>query len=488
MKLKVTFLLVAIYLILNSTSSFALQISSIDFDPAGSDTNKEWFEVCNDGTDILSFADSLYKAITPSSSGFSSHDINKDSSADLMSSECAAIVDDIATFKTYRPDYTNKIFDSSFSLINSGGFVGIAQDKNILVCKSYGSGVCPTNTNTGGGTNSTSSTSTNSTTTNKSQPELVYIYIPMNNQMKYGDIKLLLPEERIVPALADTEYLVKAVDSSNKVISDLDFNWSFGDGGEKYGKTVSYHYVYPGDYTLVVSADGFTSGAQAFMKVKVVSPKIEILGVGGMNGENIIDISNHTGYDIFLSQFYLVVDGKEYILPKNLLIAKDKTVHISGEAVGFKKPTLEVSLLYPNKKVLNTYFIPDLTQNLDTTSLLNLSSTSAQIKNTISSNLLLVQTSTSSSSTNTNISINQISTSKPKKRNIFIADSAPALDTKTKDKETISVYSVRRLILDKDLEKIKDFNLNSSIKNSIKPSQITGKDVNIINWLKNLIY
>jgi hypothetical protein len=213
------------------------------------------------------------------------------------------------------------------------------------------------NNSTSTNSTSTNATSTNSTTTNTVITNTVYVYVPSNNQNKYGDIQVLLPEERVVPAGADVEYVVKVLDSQKNILNGLDFNWSFGDGGEKFDSKTSYHYTYPGEYTLIASADGYMGGAQAKMKVTVVTPDIKIIKVGSGGKENYIDLQNNTDYDLFLSNFYLNIDNTFYKLPKNFVIDKKKTVHVSGEALGFKLPAIHISLNYPDKNLLLDYSI-----------------------------------------------------------------------------------------------------------------------------------
>ncbi len=370
------FIFLSLYFILGLQESLGLNITDIIYNPDGTDTGKEWFRVCNDGSDINNFTN--YKAITTPISGsnlaYSSHSIT---GVDVfLSNTCAAITQNNTLF-TNNINSSDLIFDSSWSdLNNTGGFVGILLEDNMVTCKSYGTGVCPTTSNS----TTTNSTSTNATTTtsttssssnvsNNVSSNIIYVYV--NNQNKYGDINVLLPEEKIVPAGADVDYTVKAIDSNKSVIANLNFDWSFGDGGEKFGKDVSYHYVYPGEYTLIVSADGYTSGGQAKMKVLVIKPDILIVKVGTNKEENFIDLKNNTGYDLFLSNFYIKVDNQFYKLPKNFIIAKDKTVHVSGEALGFKLPAYNVSLHYPNKSLLIEY-INFIDLDFSTTSIISI--------------------------------------------------------------------------------------------------------------------
>lgn len=473
------FLVLFINLSILSKSS-ALTINFIDYDPPGGDTDKEWFELCNDGPLISNFANGNYKAITQGSSSYSSHDIKPEyssGSVDLPADTCAAIVDDVVGFKNYKPDYINPIFDSSFTLTNTGGYVGIVEDKNILICKSYGTGACPNDSNSDAtSTNSTSTNSTTSSTTNTSNnTSIIYVYVPTNNQNKYGDIQVLLPSEKVVPALADVDYTVKAVDSQRNVINGLDFDWSFGDGGEKFGKDVSYHYVYPGQYTLIATADGYTSGGQARMNVEVVTPDIFISKVGTSKIQNYIDLENKTNYDLFLSNFYLNVDSVFYKLPKNLIIAKNKTIHLSGEALGFTLPARFVSLHYPNKSLLTSYsYIYTATTS---TSSIILSTTTEKIiteeptesKNLVTENNIVNKLTQSHASTEEKINkfnSSNVSDILNLKRLILSNDSA---NYENKSKNTSFTYN-------------KEENINSQAQES------KNVDTGIINWIKNLIY
>lgn len=319
----------------------------------------------------------------------------------------------------------------------------------------------------------------------------------MNNQMKYGDIQVHLPSERIVSALADVDYTVKVTDSQNKIISDLDFNWSFGDGGEKNGKNVSYHYTYPGEYTLLATADGFTSGGQARMNVKVVRPDISISKVGIEGKENFIEIKNNTEYDLFLSNFFLKIDGAFYRLPKNLLIAKNKSLNLSGEALGFKLPASEVSLLYPNKEILVSYK-EELNlekENINNTNNLNvdkakvLDSSKIQDNDFITQNIPSVKKLTKGFVKTFKADMN--------KENIILNDNFDLKDIK--DKSVNKELILKRLVfaeskyISKSKENLSKNNLENKINIEIDKKDIQNKkndsvDIGIIKWIKNLLY
>ncbi len=379
------------------------------------------------------------------------------------------------------------VFSSSFSLVIGEVLSYDNIEYTINGVDSIDSTSCSTNiidNSTSG--SSTSSTSTSGATNTK---EIIkYIYIPLNNQNIYGDIKVLLPEDKVVPALADTDYTVKVIDSEKKSISGLDFHWSFGDGGEKFGKDVSYHYTYPGEYILIATADGYTSGGQGRMNIKVIKPDLSFSKIGIGGDENYIDLENKTEYDLFLSNFYLKIDGSLYKLPKNLLIPKKKIIHLSGEAIGFKLPANDISLLYPNKNAL-IYYIKEVNNLInDATNTNLLSATISTNTNTDLDNINII---------NNNIVDNLITNKLPDRViNRVINNKTIIKNEEIKEKEIktlsnnnqeINLKTIKRLVL-KDNINEKNITKAKIVKNELVKNNNENVDIGIINWFKNLLY
>ncbi|MBP9766124.1 MAG: hypothetical protein KBD12_02795 [Candidatus Pacebacteria bacterium] len=450
---------------------FALQIKNVNY--SASNNNDRWIEVFNDGSDILDFTISDYKILD-------SKDTTKHGISILQGD--ATFPANTSIFispSTSTPDGANKIFKSSYSIDKTNGYISIinSDNSNTYFCFNYGNVSCPGSTLIDNST-STNSTSTNATSTNvdsDSDTKIIYVYIPTNNQNKYGDISLLLPVEKTVPAGGDSEFSIKALDQNKKAISGLDFEWSFGDGGGKFGQKVSHYYVYPGEYTLVVSADGYTVGGEAKMNVKVVAPDISISKVGMGGKENFIDLTNNTDYDLVLSNFYIDLDNTFYKLPKNFTLAKRKTVHISGEALGFNLPAKNISLNYPNKFSLTTY---SLNSNLVfTTSILD----SLNLDNAIKNEKINID------------KVNLITEkddldSKEENKRINQNDSISQISINSKEiklsntKEANESIMLKRLIISNENNKY----LNENKKENLNKDKTV--DTGIADWLKSLIY
>ncbi len=475
-------------LVFNIKNVFALQIKNIHVGTKVSDPY--WIEVLNDTGVIDDLSDYGILSYKPGlSKPETNHRISKRNESDDLSVKDNTIF--YISNSKIEPSISEKVFYSAFSVAANGGTISITDkyDK-VITCISYKNANC---SNKNSGNENTNSSSTNSTTTassTNSENEIIkYVYIPLNNQSIYGDIKVLLPEEKIVPALAEVKYTLKAIDSNKNVVSPLDFHWSFGDGGEKFGKDVSYTYVYPGDYILIATADGYTSGGQARMNVKVIKPDLKIIRVGGGEKDNMIDIQNNTDYDLFLSGFRLLVDNKKYILPNNFLIAKNKTIHISGEAIGFKLPAFNVSLLYPNENLLTSYvkeinFATD-TSIIATNTLNILDISSVSIINISDSNVINSIPETSFK--------NKMSTNFNKKLVQSVENSSENTEkfSTVNNIENKDFIIIKKLVLESDVKTTKNLKALSKIaleNDKVLENNNKNVDTGIIDWLKSLIY
>lgn len=450
------------FLYLNIENIFALQIKNLHI---GNSSSDRWIEVYNDGDDIMDFTTTNYKIIDNNSDTKRSI-IEMSNTKSFLKNSTAFIYKTLSPSSKISetlPGEASLLFRSSFVLDADNGYISLinSDNTNTYACFAYGNVSCPQSgsVDNSTSTNSTSTNSGNSTSTTN----IVYVYIPTNNQNKYGDISVLLPEEKIIPAGADVDFNVKAVDKDKKAIFGLDFAWSFGDGGEKFGQKVSHHYTYPGEYTLVASADGYTVGGEARMNVLVITPDISILKVGKDLKENFIDLKNNTEYDLVLSDFYLNIDNIFYKLPKNFTILKGKTVHVSGEAVGFKLPATKISLNYPNKNLLLSYF--PISDNLvSTTSSTSLESNEVNKKSDLLSEFL----------------DEKIIKSKYEDSGIFV-------DNKNNSniKNTHESFILKKLILDNKKNEVQEIQTESKSVNLNKTDNV---DTGIVDWFKSLIY
>lgn len=102
--------------ILSPLISYAqVAISEVMYDPAGTDTKREWVEVCNVSSGSVDLT--TFKLFESSSN----HGIVAFSGGSILEAgRCGVVADDPASFKIDFPSYSDALFDSSFSLSNSG--------------------------------------------------------------------------------------------------------------------------------------------------------------------------------------------------------------------------------------------------------------------------------------------------------------------------------------------------------------------------------
>jgi hypothetical protein len=369
------------------TQSSALIISEIMYDPDGSDTDREWTEVFNDsGTDLNIASYKFFESNV-------NHGLTLVSGAAAIPPQgYAVIVDNPTKFLADNPGFSGILFDSSFSLSNTGEALAVkdgsgaikdsltyipslgGQDDGSTLSLISGAWVRGNKTPGAANTPFTGSTSneTSSDTSSKtsSSTTISPITVPAN-----ADFYVAIPSTKTVIAGADAEFSARAYTSSKTDITDATFAWTFGDGGSRTGKSVGYHYNYPGVYIVVVEAVYQGMTATEKMKVFVVPPRFTVASFGKGEEGNYVDIQNQGAQDLDISAWKINIDNVSYSLPKNMVIAASSTLRIPGEAIGFASTTIAqyslVRLLYPNFREVYRYFVPTATAyaGVSTTSL-----------------------------------------------------------------------------------------------------------------------
>lgn len=396
------FFMCAFMILISPNFVSALIISEINFDPNGSDTDREWIEVFNetqnsiDLSQIKFFENNVNHGID-SVSG----DVN------IMSGEYVVVVQDLNKFKIDFPSYSGKIFQSSFSLSNSGEILSLkSKEGNTLTTVNYGnylSGVTSgqtvvldgtnytkanpnpgsgnlvvgqntmvdtsTSGDSGSSTNSTTTNSTsnnNSTTTDANGNFVSPIYYHRSYWPESEKVYLEIGENKIGLVGADIDFVANAVMGDKRPVTSANYFWSFGDGETSEGKKVFHIYKYPGEYT--VDAEVYSGGnkKESRIYVKIIEPEIAIK-FAEKNSEKFVELTNKTKDEIDIGGFQIKSSGGEFekvsTLPKKLSLMPLKKVAISQETLKFATSTTAVSLLMPNGKIISESKISSLANN-----------------------------------------------------------------------------------------------------------------------------
>ena len=309
-------------------------INEVMYDLSGADTGREWIEIYNDTdapVDLSSYK--FFEANT--NHGL----ILNQGSVNITAKAYALIVDDPVKFKIDWPNFSGIIFDSSFSLANTGENIGI-KDESLNMVDQY------TYSSTFGGAgdgNSLQKISGNwvgalptpgvaNETASVPSNDLPPDNTPINNTPEtIGGSGQSNTEEEIVPATVTAkpkiEPKIKTKILANKVTFtgfpvDLQaistgllgeimhsgkYFWNFGDGNSKEindDLKFSYVYAYPGEYSVSLeyyaSYYSLTPEATSKIIIKVVPMALSISRVGDAK-DFFVEIANASNYDIDLS-------------------------------------------------------------------------------------------------------------------------------------------------------------------------------------------
>jgi hypothetical protein len=149
--------------------------------------------------------------------------------------------------------------------------------------------------------------------------------------------------------------------------------WNFGDGDFRETRVINtdkftHTYFYPGEYNVSFEyyPDSFADNPLAIQKIiiKVVVPEVLISSVGNEK-DFFVELSNNTNYNVDLSNWFLVSDGKSFKIPKNTILAAKKKMIIPPRITNFSiadKSTLK--LMNSESEMVFNYGTPTSKQDL----------------------------------------------------------------------------------------------------------------------------
>ncbi len=329
-------------------------ISEVMYDIEGSDTGREWVEIENTGDSVDISTWKFFENGT-------NHGLTLiQGNATLSSSDVAIISDNPDKFLIDWPSFSGNLFDSSFSLKNTGELIairdadlndidsltydielGAGEDGNSLqLILSVWSAALPTpglaNSGSGGGEESeqeeesSESSSSSSSSTNN---------FPVEQQI-FADAG----GDRNVVVGADTLFEGESLGLKMQQLDNARYTWNFGNGETKEGQNVLYYYGYPGEYVVTLS---ISSGQYSASDRIIVNAYPAELAVSKVQ-EDFVEIHNKSNRELNLSWWQLEAEGKRFMVPKDTIILSGKKLIFSSDVTGLNTHTNDASLLYPN--------------------------------------------------------------------------------------------------------------------------------------------
>lgn len=340
----------------------SVRVTEIMYDLEGADSGREWVEIENTGSTAIDL--STYKFFDKDGG----HLLRSFGSGttEIPAGAFMIIADKPDVFLTDHAGFSGLLIDSSFSLTsaetvgikNAEGVVidsiaytsdlGARGDGNSLQRISASELIASTPTPGSATVVSTSPPASSSsggiTTTNTTSASETSA--PQSSQAPVAPIKRITVDaggDRVVTVGASALFSAKVFGTIGEPISNPRLIWNFGNGEEREGKTISFAYEYPGEYTLMVSGASGEYSAVDRVLVTAVSADVALL----YETDGTVSLLNRERRDVDVSLWRLRRGDSEFLIPENTTVAGGQKIPFSSKTTGL--PTEgEAELLYPN--------------------------------------------------------------------------------------------------------------------------------------------
>jgi len=363
-------LLAAFLFIVPQWAAAQVVISEIMYDlEIGSDSGREWIEVFNAGSSVAFTEWKLFE-------NGSNHTIAAHSGGEMLASGAYAVIADNPTkFLEDWPSYSGLLFDSAFSLSNTGETLimrccgsdlvdkdsithnsetGAAGDgKSLHRTSVSASSLIPATPTPGTGTlttevpddtedeeteGTTEETTTLTASTSAAAPyQSSYVAPPLPVLFADGG------DDRTVIVGADTDFWGRAYDRKQEFVENVRFSWNFGDGTISEGQHVLHRFGFPGRYAVVLSIALDRAAVSDRMVVTAEPAKLAF----SVFPDSSIVLENRADKDLNLSRWTIKSFGKTFILPEDTILLASASLRVAQQTHGLTVgPNAE--LLYPN--------------------------------------------------------------------------------------------------------------------------------------------
>lgn len=356
----------------------SVEITEIMYDVSGTDTNREWIEVYNNGPDPVDI--SQWYLFSDSTK----HALNPVASATVPPMSYVVIAQNVDKFRIDQPSFSGLIYDSSWTgFSNEGDSLSLKDpDLNVVSPVTYTSSMgADGDGNSLQKVNGTfiplvptpGTKNTNNTNTPTDEP---------NTQEEQPAKAPVTGSSKSKETVAETQkFITTKIIARNKVATRVGFPidsitigykkekldsgkfvWSFGDGmSSQVSRSLpfEYSYKYAGEYVLTLnyyeSILSSKPSATDSVTISVVDPELFISQVGN-NTDPFVEIKNQSEDKMSLSGWVLNSNTKSFKLPEGMAILPNKSVRLSPQITFFDATDIQhLSLYAPNATLVSTY-------------------------------------------------------------------------------------------------------------------------------------
>ena len=361
------------------------EITEIMYDLEGTDTNREWIEVKNTGsesTDLSKwffFSDNTKHALVPQ--GASS----------VPAGGYAIIAQNTTNFMADWPSFEGLLFDSSWTGFNNEAGEEIAlkdPDLNLVSPVTFtssqggaGDGDSLQNINgswTGGtptpgavnqgGSSGDEEEEEGGGSTSSSEEDVV---VKKKVEVPKMKTKIIVKNTVVAGVPLKIDSITEGYEKETLKVGK--FSWNFGDGmskEESEAKQFEYTYTYPGEYVLTLAYNNYyhpfntSPDASDRVIIKVLSREVAISSVGS-GADTFVELENKSGTEIDLSKWSIQAGNKIFYIPSGTAILANKKIKFSPKVTLFtgedinrvtlSNATGETFATYPSVKTNQSY-------------------------------------------------------------------------------------------------------------------------------------
>lgn len=355
-------------------------ISEVMYDLSGTDTDREWVEIQNIGTEPVTIT-------TGSGNGSWRFVDNSPHTLILFAGEnilqpgqYAVIAKNSTQFMVDWPSFSGTLFTSAISFPNTTATLSIKDSAgNVLDTFSYnsdmggkgdGNSLQKINTTFSPGTptpglvnsteqvvsqnttedNNQSSTS-NSTESNSSSNNANSAHsspAPTNESKSKIDFEVYAGRDRLTTVGNNVVFKAEMLKTQGITEQSINFQWSFGDGSVGFNKTTTHAYRFPGEYNVVLNATYEDKQAVSRLVVRVVYPEIVIQKIEGG-----VEVYNKTKQEINLNDWTLQSLFRVFKFPTDTLLSSNQKVVFPDNVTGLSLG--DVKLINPFGETLSSF-------------------------------------------------------------------------------------------------------------------------------------
>ncbi len=363
----------------------ALMITEIMYDLEGTDADREWVEIFNDGESSVDL--SQYRFNDGANHVLNAPPANGgQGSLTFAVNSYAIIAANAETFLSEHPGFSGTVIDTVLSLANTGDTVSLTLAGATVASHTYTSddgavgtgrtlqyidGVWTESTASPGvpgtreddsdseqPTGTTSSTSTTSTLSDDEPSASEKERIAELRRQFLIDLSQL-PKTGVAGATLSLKAKVANAYKENYAVGR--FVWSMGDGGSlefENDSPFTYVYMYPGEYVVTMdfykkTNTGSIPEKTARKTIVITAPNIRIASIDARGS---VELVNDSSEERDIGGWTLSSNGQQFVFPRHTNVLAKKKIYLSTRSSALPlTPHSSVLLMNENSDVISSY-------------------------------------------------------------------------------------------------------------------------------------